>query len=61
MQWVEQLDAVQIEGVEPMTSVTPMKLKMRTDEVADGGDPARVLANAPQSEEGFFLVPKVVE
>lgn len=61
LQWVEQLNAVNVEGVEPMTSVTPMKLRMRQDEVTDGGDAARVLANAPQSEEGFFLVPKVVE
>jgi aspartyl-tRNA(Asn)/glutamyl-tRNA(Gln) amidotransferase subunit C len=61
LQWVEQLREVNVEGVEPMTSVTPMRLKMRKDEVTDGGDAARVLANAPESEEGFFLVPKVVE
>ncbi len=59
--FVEQLKEVKVEGVEPMTSVTPMKLKMRKDEVSDGGDAAKVLANAPQSEDGFFLVPKVVE
>jgi aspartyl-tRNA(Asn)/glutamyl-tRNA(Gln) amidotransferase subunit C len=59
--FVEQLKEVNVEGVEPMTSVTPMKLKMREDKVTDGGDPAKVLSNAPQSEEGFFLVPKVVE
>jgi aspartyl-tRNA(Asn)/glutamyl-tRNA(Gln) amidotransferase subunit C len=59
--WVEQLQQVDVEGVEPMTSVTPMRLKMRKDEVTDGGDAARVLANAPREENGFFLVPKVVE
>jgi aspartyl-tRNA(Asn)/glutamyl-tRNA(Gln) amidotransferase subunit C len=59
--FVEQLKEVDVEGVEPMTSVTPMKLKLREDFVTDGGDPAKVLANAPLSEEGFFLVPKVVE
>jgi aspartyl-tRNA(Asn)/glutamyl-tRNA(Gln) amidotransferase subunit C len=61
LQWVEQLGEVKVEGVEPMTSVTPMKLRMRKDEVTDGGDAARVLANAPQTDDGFFLVPKVVE
>jgi aspartyl-tRNA(Asn)/glutamyl-tRNA(Gln) amidotransferase subunit C len=59
--FVEQLKEVNVEGVEPMTSVTPMKLPMREDKVTDGGDAAKVLANAPQSEEGFFLVPRVVE
>ena len=59
--FVEQLKEVNVEGVEPMTSVTPMKLPMREDKVTDGGYAKRVLANAPQSEEGFFLVPKVVE
>ena len=43
------------------SSVTPMKLAMREDKVTDGGDAARVLANAPQTEDGFFVVPKVVE
>jgi aspartyl-tRNA(Asn)/glutamyl-tRNA(Gln) amidotransferase subunit C len=59
--WVEQLQAVEIAGVEPMTSVTPMGLKMRTDEVTDGGHPDVIVRNAPMSEDGFFLVPKVVE
>ena len=58
---VEQLGEVNVDGVEPMTSVAPMQLKMRKDEVTDGGDAARVLANAPQADRGFFLVPKVVE
>ena len=61
LQWVEQLGEVNVEGVEPMTSVTPMRLRMRKDEISDGGDAARVLANAPQTDGGFFLVPKVVE
>jgi aspartyl-tRNA(Asn)/glutamyl-tRNA(Gln) amidotransferase subunit C len=61
LQWVEQLGEVEVGGVEPMTSVTPMKLRMRKDEVTDGGDTARVLANAPQTDDGFFVVPKVVE
>jgi len=59
--FVEELSKVNVEGIEPMTSVTPMKLLMREDKVTDGGDAARVLANAPQTEDGFFVVPKVVE
>ena len=59
--FVEQLKEVNVEGVEPMTSVTPMKLPLREDKVSDGGDAARVLANAPQIEGGFFVVPRVVE
>jgi aspartyl-tRNA(Asn)/glutamyl-tRNA(Gln) amidotransferase subunit C len=59
--WVEQLQAVDVEGVEPMTSVTPMKMKMRADAVTDGGIPEDIVKNAPASEDNFFLVPKVVE
>jgi aspartyl-tRNA(Asn)/glutamyl-tRNA(Gln) amidotransferase subunit C len=59
--WVEQLGEVDVAGVEPMTSVTPMKLKMRADEVTDGGIPEDIVKNAPASEDNFFLVPKVVE
>jgi aspartyl-tRNA(Asn)/glutamyl-tRNA(Gln) amidotransferase subunit C len=59
--WVEQLQAVDVDGVEPMTSVTPMKMKMRQDEVTDGGIPDDVVKNAPMSDDNFFLVPKVVE
>ena len=59
--WVEQLGEVDVEGVEAMTSVTPMRLKRRQDVVEDGGDPARALANAPETQEGFFVVPKIVE
>ena len=61
LNWVEQLQAVDVEGVEPMTSVTPMKMKMREDAVTDGGIPEDVTKNAPMSDENFFLVPKVVE
>ncbi len=59
--FVEQLMEVDVEGVEPMVSVTPMRLKRRADEVTDGGYPEKILANAPDAREGFFAVPKVVE
>lgn len=59
--FMEQLNEVDVTGVEPMTSVTPMRLKRRVDEVTDGGMQAAVLKNAPESREGFFVVPKVVE
>ncbi len=59
--FMEQLNEVDVEGVAPMTSVTPMRLKRRVDEVTDGGYPVRVLSNAPDAREGFFAVPKVVE
>lgn len=59
--FVEQLSEVNVEGVEPMTSVTPMAMKMRADAVTDGDKSADVLANAPQSDDGFYLVPKVIE
>jgi aspartyl-tRNA(Asn)/glutamyl-tRNA(Gln) amidotransferase subunit C len=59
--FVEQLGQVNVEGVEPMTSVTPMALKMRDDVVTAGGEADRVTKNAPQSEDHYFLVPKVVE
>jgi aspartyl-tRNA(Asn)/glutamyl-tRNA(Gln) amidotransferase subunit C len=61
LSFMEQLNAVDVEGVEPMTSVTPMHLKRRDDAVADGGMPDKVLLNAPDAREGFFAVPKVVE
>jgi aspartyl-tRNA(Asn)/glutamyl-tRNA(Gln) amidotransferase subunit C len=57
----EQLSEIDLEGVEPMTSVTPMQMKKRSDEVTDGGDAEAVLANAPAREDNFFLVPKVIE
>ncbi len=59
--FIEQLGEVDVEGVEPMTSVTPMRLKRREDEVTDGHQQDKVLANAPDAREGFFAVPKVVE
>ncbi|MEM6589382.1 MAG: Asp-tRNA(Asn)/Glu-tRNA(Gln) amidotransferase subunit GatC [Pseudomonadota bacterium] len=59
--FIEQLSEVDIEGVEPMTSVTPMRLKRREDVVSDGDQQPRVLKNAPDAREGFFAVPKVVE
>jgi len=61
LHWVEQLSEVDVDGVEPMTSVTPMALKQRDDEVSDGGRRPDILANAPDTREGFFAVPKVVE
>ncbi len=59
--FVEQLNEVDVEGVEPMTSVTPMRLKRREDVVTDGDQQDKILANAPDAREGFFAVPKVVE
>jgi aspartyl-tRNA(Asn)/glutamyl-tRNA(Gln) amidotransferase subunit C len=59
--FVEQLNEVNVSGVEPMTSVTPMAMKKRQDVVTDGNKAADIVANAPATEEGFFLVPKVVE
>lgn len=59
--FMEQLNEVDVEGVEPMTSVTPMRLKRRDDVVTDGGYPEKILKNAPDAREGFFAVPKVVE
>jgi aspartyl-tRNA(Asn)/glutamyl-tRNA(Gln) amidotransferase subunit C len=59
--FVEQLSEVDVAGVEPMTSVTPMAMKKRQDIVTDGGKAADIVANAPASAENFFLVPKVVE
>jgi aspartyl-tRNA(Asn)/glutamyl-tRNA(Gln) amidotransferase subunit C len=59
--FVEQLSEVDVEGVEPMTSVTPMEMKKRPDEVTDGGIPDDIIKNAPAAEDGFFVVPKVVE
>ncbi|MDP3658563.1 Asp-tRNA(Asn)/Glu-tRNA(Gln) amidotransferase subunit GatC [Phenylobacterium sp.] len=61
MAWIEQLNEVDTDGVEPMTSAEATVLPMRDDVVTEGGDAARVLANAPKSVDGFFVVPKVVE
>ena len=59
--FMEQLSEVDTDGVEPMTSVTPMNLKRRADVVTDGNRQDDILANAPDAREGFFAVPKVVE
>jgi aspartyl-tRNA(Asn)/glutamyl-tRNA(Gln) amidotransferase subunit C len=61
LSFVEQLGEVDVDGVEPMTSVTPMAMKKRQDEVTDGGRPGDIVKNAPATEDNFFLVPKVVE
>jgi aspartyl-tRNA(Asn)/glutamyl-tRNA(Gln) amidotransferase subunit C len=59
--WVEQLQEVDVEGVEPMTAVIPNTLRLRDDRVTEGGIRDAVLANAPVAEHGFFAVPKVIE
>jgi aspartyl-tRNA(Asn)/glutamyl-tRNA(Gln) amidotransferase subunit C len=59
--FVEHLSEVDVAGVEPMTSVTPMEMKKRPDVVTDGGIPDDIVKNAPVSEDHFFVVPKVVE
>ncbi len=59
--FIEQLAEVDVEGVEPMTGVTPMRLKRREDVVTEGGMADKVVSNAPDAREGFFAVPKVVE
>ena len=59
--FIEQLNEVDVDEVEPMTSVTPMCLKRREDLVSDGNRQGEILANAPDAREGFFAVPKVVE
>lgn len=59
--FVEQLDEVDVEGVEPMTSVIPMDMRRREDRVTDGGYAERILRNAPAREDSFFVTPKVVE
>ncbi len=59
--FMEQLNEVNVDGIEPMTSVTPMRLKRRQDGVTDGNMQDKILSNAPDAREGFFAVPKVVE
>ena len=61
LDFMEQLNEVNVDEVEPMVSVTPMRLKRRVDEVTDGNQQEKVLSNAPDAREGFFAVPKVVE
>lgn len=59
--WVEQLSAVDTEGVEPLTAVIDLKQRLRDDVIDDGGVRDKVLANAPEAQHGFFAVPKVIE
>jgi aspartyl-tRNA(Asn)/glutamyl-tRNA(Gln) amidotransferase subunit C len=61
LRFVEQLSEVDVAGIEPMTSVIPMKMKYRNDTVTDGGIAEEIVKNAPASEDHYFLVPKVVE
>ena len=61
LEWIEQLNEVDTEDVAPMTSVVAMKLAWREDRVTDGGRPEDILANAPERQDGYFVVPKVVE
>ncbi|QFU16242.1 Asp-tRNA(Asn)/Glu-tRNA(Gln) amidotransferase subunit GatC [Microvirga thermotolerans] len=61
LSFVEQLNEVNVDGVEPMTSVTPMTMKKRQDVVTDGENAEKVLLNAPAREDDFFVVPKVIE
>ena len=61
LDWIELLGEVDTANVEPMTSVVSMQMRKREDAVTDGGYPERVTANAPQSDDNFFMVPKVVE
>lgn len=61
LNWIEQLNEVATDGVEPMTTAIHTPLPMRDDVVTDGGAPDRVLANAPKTKDHFFIVPKVVE
>ena len=61
LRWVEQLEAVDTDGIEPLAEVIPNRLRLRADVVTDGGIRDAVLANAPEAEHGFFTVPKVIE
>jgi aspartyl-tRNA(Asn)/glutamyl-tRNA(Gln) amidotransferase subunit C len=61
LSWIEQLNEVDTTGVEPMSSVAAVTLPMREDEVTDGNCRDKILANAPETVNGFFAVPKVVE
>ena len=61
LDFVAELDAVDVSGVEPMTSVTPMRMRARPDVVTDGAIASAVMANAPASEDGYFVVPKVID
>lgn len=59
--WIEQLQAVNTDSIEPLANVVDIELKLRKDEVTDGGNPQKVLSNAPEEVENYYVVPKVVE
>ena len=59
--WIEQLNEVDVDGVEPMTSAVDVEAPLRSDDITDGGKRDDVLANAPKSEDGFYVVPRSVE
>ncbi len=61
MNWIEQLNEVNTDDVQPLTSIVEVSLKQREDVVTDGGYPEEIMKNAPLSEDNFFMVPKVVE
>ncbi|MEM7680314.1 MAG: Asp-tRNA(Asn)/Glu-tRNA(Gln) amidotransferase subunit GatC [Pseudomonadota bacterium] len=61
LQWIEQLQEVNTDGVEPLRDIVGTELSLRKDEVNDGGYPEKVLKNAPEETQNFFVVPKVVE
>ncbi len=61
MNWIEQLSEVDTDNVEPLANVANIELQLRKDEITDGGDAQKVLANAPEETQGFFVVPKIVE
>jgi aspartyl-tRNA(Asn)/glutamyl-tRNA(Gln) amidotransferase subunit C len=61
LEWIEQLNEVDTSDVPPMTSVVAVKLRLRADEVTDGERPEDILRNAPERQDGYFVVPKVVE
>jgi aspartyl-tRNA(Asn)/glutamyl-tRNA(Gln) amidotransferase subunit C len=61
LEWIEMLDEVDTNDVEPMTAVVAARMRLRADEVTDGGYPEKVTGNAPATDENFYMVPKVVE
>jgi aspartyl-tRNA(Asn)/glutamyl-tRNA(Gln) amidotransferase subunit C len=61
LHWIEQLNEVNVEDVEPMTSVVTVMMKKRTDTITDGNNPHDIIENAPAAEDDYFLVPKVIE
>jgi len=59
--WIEQLNEVDVDGVEPMTSAVDVEAPLRSDQITDGGKQDAVLANAPKADSGFYVVPRSVE